>query len=80
MSKSAHSLSFSLVDPDGTQGFPGVVETTVTYTLDKDGEFHMSIHANAPQKKTPIMLSGHHFWNFEAYEGRWNNGVRRSGN
>ncbi|TCD70826.1 hypothetical protein EIP91_001516 [Steccherinum ochraceum] len=64
---SAHSVTFSLVDPDGMQGFPGTVHATVTYSLQPRSTWKISMHATAT-KKTPILLSGHHYWNLEAYE------------
>ncbi|KAJ7283933.1 galactose mutarotase-like protein [Mycena rebaudengoi] len=65
--KTANSVTFSLVDKDGDQGFPGTVFTTVTYTLEKKATWKISMHAVASEL-TPIMLSGHHYWNLEAYE------------
>ncbi|KAJ7682647.1 galactose mutarotase-like protein [Mycena polygramma] len=47
--QTSNSVTFSLVDPDGDQGFPG------------------RMHATS-DKETPIMLSGHHYWNLEAYQ------------
>ncbi|KAH9482386.1 putative aldose 1-epimerase [Psilocybe cubensis] len=64
---SSSSVTFTLVDPAGTQGFPGTVLTTVTYTLEPKSTWNIKIHAVA-SAKTPIMLSGHHYWNFEAYQ------------
>ncbi|KAI0071083.1 galactose mutarotase-like protein [Panus rudis PR-1116 ss-1] len=61
------SVTFTLVDPDGTQGFPGTVHATVQYTLAPHATWNINMHATAT-KKTPIMLSGHHYWNLEAYE------------
>ncbi|KAH9914489.1 galactose mutarotase-like domain-containing protein [Epithele typhae] len=60
-------VSFALIDVNGTEGFPGTVITTVTYTLGNDSVFNMSISAVATQR-TPIMLSAHQFWNLEAYQ------------
>ncbi|TFK55900.1 galactose mutarotase-like protein [Heliocybe sulcata] len=65
--KSESSVTFSLLDPDGMQGFPGNVYTEVVYTLEPNSTWKISIHAAADQE-TPIMLSGHHYWNLEAYE------------
>ncbi|KAF9464411.1 galactose mutarotase-like domain-containing protein [Collybia nuda] len=65
--KTASSVTFKLIDPDGAQGFPGTVITSVTYTLDRHSTWHISINSIAT-KQTPIMLSGHHYWNFEAYQ------------
>lgn len=52
------SITFSLVDPDGDQGFPGEVISYVTYTL-TPYQWHIKMVALATTKKTPIMLSSH---------------------
>ncbi|KAJ7368453.1 galactose mutarotase-like protein [Mycena albidolilacea] len=65
--QSSNSVTFSLVDPDGDQGFPGTVTTSVTYTLEPKSTWKISMHATATEL-TPIMLSGHHYWNLEAYQ------------
>ncbi|KAJ7180255.1 galactose mutarotase-like protein [Mycena crocata] len=65
--KSSSSVTFSLVDPDGDQGFPGTVVTTVVYTLERKSTWKITMHSVA-SKLTPILLSGHHFWNLEAYQ------------
>jgi aldose 1-epimerase len=61
------SVSFSLLDPNEYQGFPGNVFTTITYTLRNESTWDITMRALADQE-TPIMLSGHHYWNFEAYK------------
>ena len=38
----------------------------VTYTLEPNAVWNIQIHSQATEK-TPIMLTGHHFWNLEAY-------------
>ena len=54
----ANSITFSLTDPDGDQGFPGEVVSYVTYTLgNMTWDFKMV--ALATTKTTPIMLSSH---------------------
>ncbi|EIN10310.1 galactose mutarotase-like protein [Punctularia strigosozonata HHB-11173 SS5] len=65
--QTAHSVTFTVLDPDGMQGFPGTVHATVTYTLENHATWNIKIHATA-DKLTPIMLSGHHYWNLEAFE------------
>ncbi|KAJ7781090.1 galactose mutarotase-like domain-containing protein [Mycena metata] len=65
--QSASSVTFQLVDPAGFQGFPGEVTTEVTYTLENKSQWKISMHSTATEL-TPIMLSGHHYWNLEAYE------------
>lgn len=53
-----NSITFSLTDPDGKEGFPGEVVSYVTYTLgNMTWDFKMV--AIATTKKTPIMLSSH---------------------
>ncbi|KAG6911230.1 hypothetical protein DXG01_003097 [Tephrocybe rancida] len=59
--KSKNAVTFALVDPDGTQGFPGTVTTEAGST------WKISINSFATEL-TPIMLSGHHYWNLEAYQ------------
>jgi hypothetical protein len=52
------SITFSITDPDGDQGFPGEVVSYVTYSLgNMTWDFKMV--AVATEKKTPIMLSSH---------------------
>ncbi|KAJ7177683.1 galactose mutarotase-like domain-containing protein [Mycena filopes] len=65
--QSPHSVTFSLVDPDGDQGFPGTVTTEVTYTLEANSRWKIHMHSTATEL-TPIMLSNHHYFNLEAYQ------------
>lgn len=60
------SITFSIVDPDGKEGFPGEVVSYVTYTLgNMTWDFKMV--AIATTKKTPIMLSSHAYWNLDGF-------------
>jgi aldose 1-epimerase len=52
------SITFSLTDPDGKEGFPGEVVSYVTYTLG-ERTWDIRMVAVATTKKTPIMLSSH---------------------
>ncbi|KIJ70101.1 hypothetical protein HYDPIDRAFT_23244 [Hydnomerulius pinastri MD-312] len=61
------AVTFNLTDPDGDQGFPGTVKTSVTYDLQNNGLFKITMHATS-DKQTPIMLSCHQYWNLEAYQ------------
>ncbi|KAI9692057.1 MAG: hypothetical protein M1820_009560 [Bogoriella megaspora] len=61
------SITFSLVDPDGLNGFPGEVVSYVTYTL-SPYQWHIKMFATATTKKTPIMLSSHTYWNLDAFQ------------
>jgi len=65
--QSKSSVTFSLHDPAGMEGFPGNVNATVTYTLQNQSSWQIDMHATA-DAETPIMLSGHHYWNLEAYQ------------
>lgn len=60
------SITFSIVDPDGEQGFPGEVVSFITYTLgNMTWDFKMV--AIPTTKKTPIMLSSHTYWNLDGF-------------
>jgi aldose 1-epimerase len=54
----SNSITFSITDPDGDQGFPGEVVSYVTYTLG-NMTWDIRMVAVATEKKTPIMLSSH---------------------
>lgn len=66
VSHSEDSITFSLVDPDGEQGFPGEVVSYVTYTLG-DHTWDIKMIAIPTTKKTPIMLSSHTYWNLDGF-------------
>lgn len=61
------SITFSIVDTDGNQGFPGEVVSYITYTL-SPYTWHISMTATALTKKTPIMLSSHTYWNLDGFQ------------
>ncbi|KAF7190507.1 putative aldose 1-epimerase [Pseudocercospora fuligena] len=61
------SITFSLVDPDGKEGFPGEVIAYVTYALTPHS-WHLRMSALSTTKKTPIMLSSHDYWNLDGYQ------------
>jgi aldose 1-epimerase len=52
------SITFSIVDPDDDQGFPGEVISYITYTM-TPYQWHIKMVALSTIKKTPIMLSSH---------------------
>lgn len=54
----SNSITFSLVDEDGHEGFPGEVVSYVTYTLG-NMTWDIRMVALATTKVTPIMLSSH---------------------
>ncbi|KAK5687403.1 hypothetical protein LTS10_001541 [Elasticomyces elasticus] len=63
------SITFSLIDPDGSEGmgFPGKVIAYVTYTL-TPYQWHLRMTALSLTKKTPIMLSSHTYWNLDGFQ------------
>lgn len=60
------SITFSIVDPDGKEGFPGEVISYITYTL-VGWDWEISMVAVSTQVKTPIMLSSHTYWNLDGF-------------
>src|SRR3954454_16597280 len=56
------ALRLQLVSPDGDQGFPGTLTTTVTYTLDASSQLtvHYEATTDAP---TVLNLTQHTYWN-----------------
>ena len=60
------SITFSIVDPDGKEGFPGEVVSYITYTV-TPYTWHFKMVALATTKKTPIMLSSHVYWNLDGF-------------
>jgi aldose 1-epimerase len=56
------ALELTLVSPDGDQGFPGTLTTTVTYSLDDDER--LSVHYEATtDAPTVVNLTNHTYWN-----------------
>ena len=56
------ALTLELVSPDGDQGFPGTLTTTVTYSLDADSR--LSVHYEATtDAPTVVNLTQHTYWN-----------------
>lgn len=66
VSHSDSSITFSIVDPDAAQGFPGEVISYITYTLG-DMTWDLKMVAIPTTKKTPIMLSSHTYWNLDGF-------------
>lgn len=69
-----NSITFSIVDPDGKEGFPGEVVSYVTYTMG-DMTWDAKMVAIATTKKTPIMLSSHTYWNLDGFSNTETNTV-----
>jgi aldose 1-epimerase len=58
------SVKFSLTDPDGTEGFPGTVKSTVTFTFTNANVLRIEYSATT-DKATPINLTNHSYWNLK---------------
>ena len=58
----AAAVTFSLASPDGEQGFPGMVEAAVTYSLSADNTLRLEYRATTT-KPTPLALTNHTYWN-----------------
>jgi len=55
-------VTFSLVSPDGDEGYPGEMSASVTYTLSDDNELMMAYTA-VTDKPTVVNLTNHAYWN-----------------
>ena len=63
-----NAITLHLVLPDGTDGFPGNLDITMTYTLTPENEFEITYHAKT-DKKTIVNLSHHSFFNLKGEAG-----------
>jgi aldose 1-epimerase len=71
MTADGPSVRFTLTDPDGTEGYPGTLMSTVIYSMtggsDSDGPYSglkIQYFANT-DKGTPINLTNHTYWNLK---------------
>ncbi|MGB0414045.1 MAG: aldose epimerase family protein [Coraliomargarita sp.] len=66
----AEKLKLSIVDLDGSNGFPGTVHCTVTYALLENDSLEVTYQANT-DTTTPLNLTNHSYFNL-AGEGNGN--------
>ncbi len=60
------SLSLTLTDEDGMEGYPGTVEVNVIYTLTEDNSIKIEYYATT-DKPTPVNLTNHSYFNLNGY-------------
>ena len=62
----SNSVTFSLVSPDGDQGFPGEFDVSVTYTLTSDNEIKIEYVGNCDQD-TVANMTNHSYFNLAGH-------------
>ncbi len=58
------AIKFNYLSPDGEEGYPGNLNTTVVYTLTDDNELKIEYTAETDQA-TPVNLTNHSYWNLD---------------
>ena len=58
----AARVRLTYVSPDGEEGYPGTLTTTVTYSLSTANELRIAYEAST-DKPTPVNLTNHSYWN-----------------
>lgn len=64
-----NSVSFSLISPDGDQGFPGDFNITVTYTLTDNNELKIE-YKGFSNKDTIANMTNHSYFNLSGHNSR----------
>ncbi len=63
--ENANSLQLSYTSPDMEEGYPGMLETRVTYTLNNDNSLDVEYEATT-DKKTIVNLTQHSYFNLSS--------------
>lgn len=61
-SPDGEAVAFRYLSPDGEEGYPGDLDTTVTYTLTPADELRIDYVA-CTDRTTPVNLTNHTYWN-----------------
>jgi aldose 1-epimerase len=61
-SRNSAGVSFTYLSPDGEEGYPGNLNSKVTYSLNKDNELRIEYYAKT-DKATIVNLTNHSYWN-----------------
>ena len=61
------AVRFTVVDPDGSGGFPGEVTASATYVLREDGTLSLSYEATTT-RPTVVSLTNHAYWNMAGHD------------
>ncbi len=67
--ENAIGIKFFYRSPDGEEGYPGNLETTVTYRLNNDNEWNITYEAKTDQK-TLVNLTNHSYFNLSGNSKR----------
>lgn len=68
-SETSPTLTLSYLSPDGEEGFPGNLKTTVKYTLTDENELLIEYEAET-DKATPVNLTNHSYFNLTGDAGQ----------
>ena len=66
---STASLKLTYISPDGEEGYPGNLETSVVYTVTRDNKLQIEYTA-ITDKPTPVNLSHHSYFNLGGTNGK----------
>lgn len=69
MDDSTATLKLTYLSPDGEEGYPGNLETTVVYTVTRDNKLQIEYTART-DKATPVNLSHHSYFNLGGTNGK----------
>ena len=68
-SNDSSTLTLTYLSPDGEEGFPGNLKTTVKYTLTDDNELLIEYEAET-DRATPVNLTNHSYFNLTGDAGK----------